>query len=354
MKVSTRLYLTVAPAVIGALALAGLAYWGEYARQAPEVLIVIGALAAIGSLAIAWLNARFLAHRIERLAGASATVDQHLTRGESSRHEGEVGEAGGAFRGVVSAVVPNRPGRLPDEIDAIQQTLDRLSTAAAADRVDGQRHLSERVRDHARLLAAVTDDAKDQLDEVRLPLHILLDNRFGELNENQEEMLGAARAAAEAIEADLTSLRRIAELDLGEREIRLERLRPGDLLEGIKPLLIATAEARDASLNVDVAPLLPAVMADRVQLREALATLLKAQIVDAAPGTGLSLTMNAVTQDAAQASNRAPQIALELRGGTQPKRTIHTALASRIIAAHGGEVHKETNVLRITLPTEHA
>jgi hypothetical protein len=210
------------------------------------------------------------------------------------------------------------------------------------------------VRDHARLLAAVTDDAKDQLDEVRLPLHILLDNRFGELNENQEEMLGAARAAAEAIEADLTSLRRIAELDLGEREIRLERLRPGDLLEGIKPLLIATAEARDASLNVDVAPLLPAVMADRVQLREALATLLKAQIVDVAPGTGLSLTMNAVTQDAAQASNRAPQIALELRGGTQPKRTIHTALASRIIAAHGGEVHKETNVLRITLPTEHA
>jgi signal transduction histidine kinase len=315
------------------------------------VLIVIGALAALGSLVIAWLNARFLAHRIERLAGASATVDQRLTGPSQQGHEGE---AGGALRGMVSAVAPNRPGRLPDEIDAIQQTLNRLSTAVASDRADWQRHLAERVRDHARLLAAVTDEAKGQLDDVRLPLHILLDNRFGELNENQEEMLGAARAAAEAIEADLTSLRRIAELDLGEREMRLERMRPSDLIEGITPVLGAAAEGRDGRLVIDIAPLLPAVLADRVQLREALTTLLKAPIVDIAAGTALSLTMNAASEDAVQASERAPRIVLELKGGTQPKRTIHSALASRIVAAHGGTVEKGEDVLRITLPTEHA
>jgi hypothetical protein len=107
-------------------------------------------------------------------------------------------------------------------------------------------------------------------------------------------------------------------------------------------------------LVIDIAPLLPAVLADRVQLREALTTLLKAPIVDIAAGTALSLTMNAASEDAVQASERAPRIVLELKGGTQPKRTIHSALASRIVAAHGGTVEKGEDVLRITLPTEHA
>lgn len=353
MKISTRLYITVAPAVLGVLALAGLAYWGEYARQAPELLVVIGAVAVVGSFVIAWLNARFVAHRIERLAGASASARELLVPAPAPT-PGVTPQAGGALRGVVSAVAPGRAGRIPDEIDVIQQTLDRLSRAVGAAELDGQRHLEERVRDHARLLAAVADDATRQLDEVRLPLHILLDNRFGELNENQEEMLGAARTAAEAIEAELSSLRRIADLELGEREMRLERLRVADVIEGVAPVLTATSEAHDASLSTEIAPLLPAILADRVLLQEALATLLKLPLQDVASGTELRLTVNAAGGDASQLSNRAPLVEIELRGGAEARRTIHSALASRIVEAHGGRVEKGAGLLRISLPTEHA
>lgn len=349
MKVSTRLYITVVPAVLGVLAVAALAYWGEYSRQAPELLILIAMVAALVTLVVGWLNARFVAQRIERLAGVSAPGE----RLGKAAAEHVSPEAGGALRGVVNAVAPGHAARLPDEIDAIQQTLDRLSRAAESNRADGERHMEERVRDHARLLAAVAENATRQLDDVRLPLHILLDNRFGELNENQEEMLGAARSAAEAIEADLASLRRIAELDLGERDMHTERMRPADLVEGIRPVLTAAAEARDATLQTEIAPLLPVVFADRVRLQEALAALLKLPLVDVGTGTILRLTVAAAGPDAAHASNRAPFVEIAMRGGTDARQTIHSALASRVVAAHGGTVEKAPGLLRILLPTEH-
>ena len=54
----------------------------------------------------------------------------------------------------------------------------------------------------AKTLAAATR----WLGQVRISLHILLENRFGDLNENQEELLGAARAAADEADAELRKL----------------------------------------------------------------------------------------------------------------------------------------------------
>jgi hypothetical protein len=48
---------------------------------------------------------------------------------------------------------------------------------------------------------------------VRLPLQILLESPFGELNENQEELLRDARAAADAIDAALRKLGHVADID---------------------------------------------------------------------------------------------------------------------------------------------
>ena len=44
MKVVHRLYLMMAPALVATLLLAALAYWGQYARAAPETLTVLGAV----------------------------------------------------------------------------------------------------------------------------------------------------------------------------------------------------------------------------------------------------------------------------------------------------------------------
>src|ERR1019366_483057 len=71
MKISQRLFLAVVPAILGVLSVAGLAYWGEFHRAAPEWVVVIAAVSALGSLVLAWQNTRYVARRIERLAGSS-------------------------------------------------------------------------------------------------------------------------------------------------------------------------------------------------------------------------------------------------------------------------------------------
>ena len=82
------------------------------------------------------------------------------------------------------------------------------------------------------MVLARVSDGVPALDEVRLPLHILLENRFGDLNENQEEMLAAAQSAVDQAAAMLGCVRLIADLDRGALEPRRDLLRLDDLISG--------------------------------------------------------------------------------------------------------------------------
>jgi hypothetical protein len=76
MKIGQRLYLTSLPGIVAVLLMAGLLYWGQYAHTAPELVLVVGAIAVIVSFALAWWNARFVAHRIEGLATRAASREE--------------------------------------------------------------------------------------------------------------------------------------------------------------------------------------------------------------------------------------------------------------------------------------
>ena len=93
----------------------------------------------------------------------------------------------------------------------------------------------DRVEEYRKLLTDAIADALKQLDEARLPLHILLDNKFGDLNENQEEMLGAARAAVEQADLRLRRLREIVDIDAGRLALRQDAVRTGDLITSLLP-----------------------------------------------------------------------------------------------------------------------
>ena len=82
VRTSQRLFLAVIPAVVGVLAVAGLAYWGQYAQRAPHIVVIIAAVAAVGSLVMAWYNTRYVAQRIAQLA---AKVDAALGSTNSTR-----------------------------------------------------------------------------------------------------------------------------------------------------------------------------------------------------------------------------------------------------------------------------
>ena len=311
MKISYRLYLTVTPAIIGVLLMAGLFYWGQYEHTAPTIVLA-------------------RRNRRSRSVGDSR-LDQRAVRRATDRAPGDepCSDAAGA----------------PDELDRIARGVDRLSTdvqIAEADRVDRERLLVERTRDYARLLASIADDTAGRLEEIRLPLHILLENRFGDLNENQEEMLGAARVAAEAADADLVSLRQIAELDLGDHPLRRDRMKPSDIVEALRPMLVAAAESAGAAVEVSVAPLLPAIIGDRARLQDALATLLGDAVRSSASGTRVRMSVE----------QQNDKLTVEVLGTRGAPSSVRSAAAARVIDAHGGSVSHRDDALVLTLPLE--
>ena len=307
MKISHRLYLAQLPSLIAVLLIASLAYWGQYAHEAPVLLVVLFAIAVLVSATLTWWNARHVVARIERLA-----------------------------------TIPGASSHTDDEIEQIEHTVDRLSTAvrtAETSRLDREGLLEQRVRDYAQLLAVVADDAALHMEQVRLPLHILLENRFGDLNENQEEMLESARAAAEQSDSDMLTLKQVAELDLGVMALRHDRIKPSELIEAIRPMLLAAAEGERSSLEIEVEPLLPPVFGDRGKLQEALVTLLRTSICAAPANSRLFL----------RARREEQELILSLAGGRQPAGMIQWVAAARMIAAHQGVVAFAGDVLELRL-----
>ena len=316
MKISHRLYLTLLPVVVGTFLMIGMAYYGQYARTAPNLVLVVGALAVVGSAALTWSNARFVAGRIARLAGGPATSST-------------------SARPMVSSAA--------DELDQIASVVDRLSSAvevAEHDRVARERAVEERDRDYAQLLASLADASTKRLEEIRLPLHILLENRFGELNENQEEMLGAARTAAEAADADMRSLRQIAELDMGIRPLRHDRMRPAAVIDAIRPLLLAAAEAAGVTVELDVEPLLPEIVGDRPRLQEALVTLLRGPIETAAANRRARVHVR----------RELDVLHLDVQEGGPTPFSVAWAEAVRVVQAHGGKVERQPDGVRVAIP----
>lgn len=309
MKISHRLYLTIMPAGLAVLLLAALGYWGQYAHTAPAVVLVGGGIAVAASLVMTWSNARYVARRLERITGGSASMGAGTS----------------------------------DEIDEIERVVDRLSSAveiAEGKSADRETHFEQRARDYARLLSSIADASTRRLEDVRLPLHILLENHFGELNENQEEMLGAARTAAEAVDADMLSLAQIAALDLGERALRQDRMKPSEMIDAVRPLLVAASSSAGVALEFNVTPLLPAITGDRSLLQDALVTVLRESVLAAGPEARVRL---GVDRDG-------PVISFVMSGAGVPAITVRLAAAVRVVQAHAGSVIRSAESLRIQLP----
>ena len=330
MRVGARLFLSLVPAILGVFAVAGLAYWGEYGRQAPHVLVITAVIASVASLVMTWMNTRYVAKRVKRLA------------------EGAPKEGGtGAFRlrDVADAVTGRAISTgTRDELDRIEQTVDRLSgelERVRTERNESQAESSVRIREYTKLLADATADAMKQLDAARLPLHILLDNKFGDLNENQEEMLAAARQAVEQADLRLRRLREIVDLDAGRVAFRKDAVRTGDLITSLLPGLNAQGQESGVEVTADLAPALPRVTGDRAKLQEACGLLLSERVRGLPPGSRVSIS--------AEPSGDVVKIDVKHPGGMEGTGA-DTALARRLIAAIGGTVEDHDGITTITLP----
>jgi Osmosensitive K+ channel histidine kinase len=302
------MYLALLPAVLGVFTVAALAYWGQFAHAVPEWIVAIASVATIASLVIAWSNARYVTRRVERLATTSG------------------------LQGSSSTASP----RSPDELETIEGAVHDLSTAigkAEAARQAEQASLRERQRAYAELLSLASRDALQRLDEIRLPLHILLENHFGDLNENQEEMLGSARAAAEQAGDAFQRLEEIADLDRGTLVMRRDRVRPADLVAGVLPALVAEGQQCDVRVTAEVAPALQSILGDRGRLQLALELLLHDCLRRTGNGREMHITADVAGRDVVFAAQH----------GDAPVNPLATALGQRLIEAQGGSVIEREN-----------
>jgi signal transduction histidine kinase len=305
MKISHRLFLGMIPSAVGLFTVAGLAYWGQYAHTAPQLVVWAAGAATVLSLAVAWWNTRYVAHRVERLASM-------------------------------------RGGDEVDELDVIEQRVESLGEAATAAKADAARAAEDAGRrniEYATLLAEAATSASKQLAEARLSLHVLQDNHFGELNDNQEEMIGAAREATEAAEVELNHLREIADIDRGALALRRDLVKPGEIIRSLLPLLNAQATKQGVRILSELEPALPRVVGDRGRLQDALGLILKDAVRYAVPGTSVSV----------HASSQPSTVTIVVNHSSPHSYTGDVALADRLIHAQGGSVTHTGDATTIAL-----
>ena len=306
MKISQRLFLGVIPSVVGLFTVAGLAYWGQYHHTAPVMVVWAAGAATLISLVVAWRETRYVAHRVERLAS---------TKGGDEK---------------------------VDELDVIEQRVELLGEAATAAKADAARAAADagqRNIEYATLLAEAATSASKQLAEARLSLHVLQDNHFGELNDNQEEMIGAAREATEAAEVELNHLREIADIDRGALALRRDLVKPGEIVSSLLPLYNAQATKQGVRIMSELEPALPRVVGDRGRLQDALGLIFKDAVRYAVPGSTISV----------HAASAPTTVTIIVNHGSPHSYTGDVALADRLIRAQGGSVTHREDSMTITL-----
>ena len=224
---------------------------------------------------------------------------------------------------------------------------ERDDVQAAMRALEASRELeaSDRGASAATLLRDTLDEVTARLEEVQLPLHILLASPFGELNENQEEMLDAAHTAADAADQRVRQLRKLIALDAdGGPPPRPQPTALRELLRA--PLAIAEARAAAARvvLRVTLAEAPRRVLADPTQTQEALTALLADAVANAPAG-------GEVVVDAGDDDAGGSRIVVGAGGGARPE-DVAVRLARRLIERQGGRLVRAGGRTELTLPAE--
>lgn len=331
-SVAWRLGAGVLPSVLAVGLVVGLFYYGQPGRAAPSATLLIATVLTVSSIVIAWWNAKYFAERLARIARVT------------EKASGVTGPS--------------------DELDRIEQAVGNLGsalTAAEAERARTNAIAAARLREQATMLAGAVSDSLSQLDQVRLPLQILLESPFGELNDNQEELLRDARAAADAIDAALRRLGRVADIDRDAVQVQRELVQVNDVVRSVLPLARATAERRGARTETLLEPGLPRVVADRARLAEALSLLVSE--ASRASGADKPLTIGTARDKGGTIIRISPTTdAIKTRSAglatpaPHPETTAPPVpeagpliLASRLIDAQGGEMSVEGDCLVVRI-----
>ncbi len=284
---SERQLLAVFPAIIALLSVLGLAYWGEYLHEIPWFLIPIGAIGAAVSFALAWGNIRWLEKRIRRL--------EELERGLE------------------------------------QENIERK---------EAERIAASRATEYAVLLSDASSLVSQHLEEVRLPLHILLTTRFGDLTDSQEELLRTAQSSADIAHSTLQQLQQVADIDRGALTVSTESLRVSDIIESIVPALQAQASRDGVRFRIEADPAISRISGNHMRVRDALRFIIGDILGRSSPGSKVAINV----------LPRGNNVAFVTEHEARTHFSTAAILGRRLVAMQGGRVEDEDGKTVVMLP----
>jgi len=124
------------------------------------------------------------------------------------------------------------------------------------------------------LVSTVAHELETPLTSIRMALHILSEERVGELAPKQAELATVARDEADRLHQIITDLLDLSRLKAGEAHLGFVAVRPGDTVEHAVEAVRASYEEKGIALSVEITPDLPEISADPVRLVVALGNLL--------------------------------------------------------------------------------
>ena len=201
------------------------------------------------------------------------------------------------------------------------------------------------------LVSTVSHELKTPLTSIRMGLHLLLEERIGPLNAKQLELLLAAREDSERLLRMINDLLDLARLESGQTRQRLEVVSPRTLIDDALPNLLSLAEAHDLRLVAEVAPDLPEVTVDPLQISHVFSNFVSNAARFSKPGEDVVLSVKQIGKTVRfSVLDHGPGILKEFQPrvferffripGTEESNGVGLglAIAKEIVIAHGGNI----------------
>lgn len=125
-----------------------------------------------------------------------------------------------------------------------------------------------------RFIAVASDKLRTPLEQLRLALYSLTKGFAGDLRPLQNDLVQGAQEEAERLNDLMTDLIDVAELDTGSRELRMERLRPIDILRDAALRFQVEARKHEVQIEIEAFSDLSPIHGDRRALKSVMDNLL--------------------------------------------------------------------------------
>jgi signal transduction histidine kinase len=125
-----------------------------------------------------------------------------------------------------------------------------------------------------RFIAVASEKLRTPLEQLRLALYSVTNGFAGELRPLQNDLIHGAQEEAERLNDLMTDLIDVAELDTGSRELRMEAVRPIDILRDAALRFQAEARKRDVQIQIEAFSDLSPIYGDRRALKSVMDNLL--------------------------------------------------------------------------------